>query len=104
MISRPCKLNVESDENAFLVGKVADDLLDRLRQPAHERWHGENLIACGELRGLRQVDDLDAVLPGEMGLADALEIGEGCQRFRGLAGDIEAQLEGGSGSRTAGSA
>ncbi len=51
------------------------------------------MIAGGKVRRLAQVDDLDRVAPGEMGLADALEIGQRRYRFPGLAGNVEPKLE-----------
>lgn len=68
-------LNIESNENARLVGKIPYDLLDRFRQSAHECRNRQNLITSRELRSLRQIDDLDTILTSEMGLTDALKIG-----------------------------
>jgi hypothetical protein len=76
-------LDVESDEDALFVRKVADDFLDRLGKAAHKRRYSEDLVPGGELWGLRQVDDFDAILPGEVRLADALEICESRDRFLG---------------------
>src|SRR6185503_15512603 len=86
--SRPRRLYVESDEHALLVGQIAEYLLDRLGEATHQRRHGDDLVAGGELRRLCQVDDLDPILPGEVRLADTLEIGDGGHRFRSLAGDV----------------
>ena len=44
--------DVQPDKNAFLVGKIAYDFLDGLRQPPHEGRNCQNLIAFGQLRPL----------------------------------------------------
>jgi len=67
-------LHIEANEQPIIVGQIAEDLPDRFRQPAHQRGHGENLVARGKLRCLQQIDDLDAILIGEVRLTDALEI------------------------------
>ena len=84
---------VEADQHAFFIGQIADDCLDRLRQTAHDRRYRENLVAGGELRRLRQVDALDAILADEVRFADAPEIGDCGERFRGLTGDVEPQFD-----------
>ena len=82
---------VEADQHAFLVGQVADDLLHRRRQMADQRRHRDDLIAARQLRLLQQVDDFDAVAPGEMLLADRLEIPQRRGRAGALPGDVEPQ-------------
>src|SRR5262245_11256429 len=68
--------NIEADENAIGVREIADDLAHGLGEPAHERRHREDLIPGRELRVLDQIDDLDPVPPGQMLLADPLQIRE----------------------------
>src|SRR5437870_4642548 len=81
----------QSDENTLGVREVSDDLAHGLGQTADQRRHGEDLIPCRELRVLDQVDDLDPVSPGQMLLADSLEIGECGDRSWCLPRDVEAQ-------------
>jgi len=66
--------DVQPDEDTLGVREVSDDPAHRLGQTADERRHGEDLIARGELGILDQVDDLDPVPPGQVLLADLLEI------------------------------
>jgi hypothetical protein len=93
------RLYIETGKHARFAGEIAEDFSDRLGKAAHQCGYGEDLVAGGTLRSLRQVDDLDAILAGEVRLANALEIGESRERFRGLAGDIEPEFEGRGGSR-----
>src|SRR5690349_14262525 len=92
----PCssgdRLDVEADQDALLAGEVADDLADRLGELAHERRHGEDLVAGGELGVDQQVDHLDLVAAGEVLLAHPLQIGERGDRLARRARDVEAQL------------
>src|SRR5690348_16419875 len=93
MASATRREDVEAHEDTLLVGEVADDLRDRLRQPAHQRRDGQDLVARGELRGAEQVDHLDAVLAREVGLADAAQLRERGHGLRGLSRDVEPELE-----------
>ena len=88
----PAVTQIQPDEHAFRVREVADDLLDRFRQPPHERRHGQDLVAARELRILQQIDDLDLVAPLQMLLADLLQVREGQDRLRRLSRDVEPQL------------
>src|SRR5262245_33216529 len=83
--------DIEADENAIGVREIADDLAHGLGKPAHERRHREDLIAGGQLRILDQVDDLDPIPPGQMLLADSLQIRERGDRSRRLPSDVQAQ-------------
>src|ERR1051326_8183732 len=85
---------IQSDEHAFGVREIADDLLDRFGQPAHERGNGENLIALRELWILHEIDHLDLVSAVQMRLADVPQVREGENRFRRLSGDVQPQLVG----------
>src|SRR5690349_14301398 len=75
---------IEAHERPLGVRQIADDLLHRRGQFAHERRDRKDLIARRELRVLEQVDDLDAVLPCEVLVAQALEIGDSDERSSGL--------------------
>src|SRR4051812_45269813 len=83
---------VEADEHALGVRQVADDLPHRFGQAPLERRDGDDLLATRQLWPLEEIDDLDAVLPGQMLLADPPEIGEGGNRPWGLAGHVQPQL------------
>ena len=85
---------IQPDEHAVRVREVADDLLDRFRQPSHERGHGQDLVAARELRVFQEIDDLDLVAAQQMLLADLLQILEGQNRLRRLSGDVEPELVG----------
>ena len=85
---------VEAHEDAVRVREVADDLLDRFRQPPYERWHGQDLVALCELRILNEIDDLDLVAAVQVFLADLLQVSEGQGRLRRLSGDVQAQQVG----------
>src|SRR5689334_8231520 len=67
---------IQSDQDAFRVREIADDLLDRFRQPPHEGGQGENLVALRELRTRDQIDHVDRVAPVEVLLADLPQIRE----------------------------
>src|SRR5690242_7142192 len=55
-LSAALRPQLQSDQDARGVREVADDLAQRRRQAAHERGHGHDLVARGELRILEQVD------------------------------------------------
>src|SRR5579872_2248381 len=67
---------VQTHEHPFGVREVADDFLDRLRQPSHERGQSEDLVALSELGPLYEIDDLDLVSTLQMLFADFPQIGE----------------------------
>ena len=50
----PADAQIQTNQHALRVRQIADDLLDRFRQPAHQRGHGQNLVAARELRVLRR--------------------------------------------------
>ena len=50
---------IQSNQDAFRIGEIADDFLDRFGQPADEGREGENLVALSELRILQQIDHFD---------------------------------------------
>src|ERR1044071_1852634 len=75
---------IQSNQDAFRVREIADDLLDRFRQPPHEGGQRENLVALRELRSRDQIDHLDCVAAVEVLLADLPQIREGQHGFRCL--------------------
>src|SRR5678815_4065927 len=81
------RTQIEPDEHAVLVGQITDDFTNGLRQLAHQRGHGDDLIAARESRVLHEVDDLDTVAGVDVSLADLLEIRDGEARARPLALD-----------------
>src|SRR5262249_45649098 len=84
-------LKLQTDEGAFLVRKVADDFAERCGQLPHQRGNRDDLMLPGKLRPLFKVNDLDDVLARQVPLAQLLERGQGAPRFRGRAGDVQAQ-------------
>src|SRR5687768_9068040 len=65
---------IQAHERSLRVRQVADDLLDRLWQLAHQRRQRQDLIAARELRFLQQIDHFDPVFPGQMLLADPFQV------------------------------
>src|ERR1051326_4565615 len=55
-------LNIQSDQSPLGPGEVANDFLDGRRQPSHQGWNGDDLIALCQLRLLEQVDDFNTIL------------------------------------------
>ena len=68
---------IQSNQDAFRVREIADDLLDRFGQPSDEGREGENLVALSQLRILHQIDHFDRVPAVEMLLADLAQVREG---------------------------
>src|SRR6185312_8255120 len=87
--------DVEPHQHPLLVREIADDLLHRLRQLAHQCGHRQDLVARGEPGVLEQVDDLDRVLPLEVLFTEALEIADRGHALGGLPRDVEPQLPAG---------
>ena len=46
------RLYIQTNQNALRVGEIADNLSNRLRQLAHERWDSKYLIAARKRRVL----------------------------------------------------
>src|SRR5579863_6383816 len=86
------RAHVKTNQNAFSVRQVADDLLHGLGEFPHQRGDRQNLITLRELRILQQIHHLNPVGARKMRLAQSLEVGERRQTLRRLARDIEAQL------------
>src|SRR6185436_16963049 len=68
---------IQSNQDAFRIREIADDLLDRFGQPSDEGREGENLVALGELWILHQVDHFNRVPAVEVLFADQPQIREG---------------------------
>src|SRR5205814_5238992 len=83
---------VEPDQGALGVGQVTDQLSDRLGKLADEGGEREDLIAPRQLRALEEIDHLDAVAALQMLVTDFLQVCQRCERPRGLARDVEAQI------------
>src|SRR5262245_15241464 len=86
------RAQVQSDEDAFGVREVADDLAHRFGQPALEGRDGDDLLPAGQLWALEQVDDLNRVLAGEVLLADPPQVRQRRHRAGRLTGHVQAQL------------
>ena len=65
---------LEAEEDFLGVGEIADDAAEGRRELLDERRRGEDPVLLGELGTLEDVDDLERVPSGEIGLADALEV------------------------------
>src|SRR5215211_5308655 len=83
---------VQSDEHAFGVRKITDDLLDRFRKFPHQGWDGKDLVTACQLGMLEQIDDFNLILPRQVLFTDLLQIGECGKTLRGLPGNIKPQL------------
>ena len=86
------RLDPEADEDALGVGQVTDDLAEGRGQSADERRDGEDVVAPASDGLLDQIDDLDLVAPGQMLLAQVLQVGERAQRLGRLTRDVQAQV------------
>ena len=73
---------VQPDEHTAGVREIADDLLDRHRQPANEGWDGQDLIALGQLWVLVEVDDLEPIASSKMLLAHVPQVPKRGNRSR----------------------
>src|SRR5260370_26448668 len=60
--SSGCSQNIQPNQRSLGFGEVSDDFLYWRRQPAHQGWNGDDLVALCQLRVLEQVDDFDTVL------------------------------------------
>src|SRR6185437_14240350 len=83
---------VECHQGAIGVRKVADDAFHGLRELPDQRWDRQDLVGLGELGPLRQVDDLDLVVPLQALVAEFTQVREGGARSRRVAGDVETQV------------
>ena len=68
------RANIQTYENALLVGKVPQNLLHRFRKSPHQRRQREYLIAGSELRFFHQVDHFDCIPAFKVLLADTVKI------------------------------
>src|SRR5687767_5029496 len=82
-------LHVQTDQDALLVGEIADDFLDGNRQLPHQGGNGEVLVAGRQPGVLQQVYDFDLVATGHMGLTEPLQVRERGHRLGGLPGHVE---------------
>jgi len=81
---------LQAYQGSILVREVADDLAQGIRQLAHERRDGNDLVILRKPRIHHQVDHFDVVPAGQMLLANALQISDRRHGFRRLAGGVEA--------------
>ena len=70
---------IQPHKNSLMIGQIANDFLDRMRQTAHERGDGENLVAAGKPGVLEQIDDFQLVAAPEIVFADRFQIRERTQ-------------------------
>jgi len=64
--------DVQSNENAFLIGKVPEDLFDRWGKATDQGRKRNDLVAGGKLRMLQEVDHFDRIATVEVLLADLM--------------------------------
>ncbi len=86
------RANVQSDKNAFLVGKISNDFLYRLRKPPNQGRNSQNLIARGQLGSLKKINDFNRIAAFKMLSAYPVEVFDGANGFVRLASHIEAQV------------
>lgn len=84
-------MKIQPHNDTLGLGEVANDFLDRRREPSHQGRNGDDLIALGQLWLLQQVDDFDTVLALLLVLANLLEVGDRRNRIRGLARYVKPQ-------------
>ena len=89
MVSSP-STEIESHKNSLTIGQIANDFLDRMRQTAHERGYGENLVAASKPEVLEQIDDFQLVASPEIVFADRFQIRQRTQRPRRLTRDVQS--------------
>src|SRR5688500_17682030 len=87
------RTQVQPDQRALGIGKIADQLADRLGKFADQGGNSEDLIAPRQLRVLQKVDHLDAISTLQMLLANLLQVGQSHEGPRRLTGDVEAELK-----------
>src|SRR5678815_1094765 len=86
------RLYIQPNQNALRVGEITDDLSNRLRQLAHERWDSKYLIAARKRRVLHQIDNFNVILALQIFFANVLEVSEGANRSWGLACNVKTQV------------
>src|SRR5205823_2594663 len=86
--------HIQPDQHALHIREVTDDLADRRRQLSHQRRNHDDVVPARQVRFVEEVDDLDAVAAGEVAVAQALQIGEGGNRFRRLPRHVQPQPPG----------
>src|SRR5678815_1094323 len=86
------RLYIQPNQNALRVGEITDDLSNRLRQLAHERWDSKYLIAARKRRVLHQIDNFNVILALQIFFANVLEVSEGGERSWSLAGNVKPQV------------
>src|SRR4030066_2076258 len=84
--------DIQSDEDAQGVRHVSEDLLDRLRKLSHQRGDGQDLVPCGKVGVLQEVDYLDPVHAGKVRLTDFFQVGEGVEGLDGLPRYIKVEF------------
>src|SRR6185295_17117433 len=86
------RTNVQSYENALLVGKVTENLFYGFRKAPHQGRQGNDLVTGSKLRLLDEIDHLDRILPLHVLLTDTLKVVDGPQRLVRVAGNVEAKV------------
>jgi len=66
------RLNIQTHQCTLGLGEVPNDFLNWRRQPSHQGWNGDDLIALCQLRLLEQVDDFNTVLAPQLVLTNFL--------------------------------
>ena len=87
------RLQIQPHNDALGLREVPNDFLDRRREPSNQCGNSNDLIALGQLRLLKQIDDFDAVLAVQFVLANLLEVGNRNNRIRRLARYVKPQYK-----------
>ena len=64
--------DIQPHQRTLSLGEVPNDFFDRGRQPSHQGWNGDDLVALCQLRLLEQVDDFNPVLALQLILTNLL--------------------------------
>ncbi len=86
------RLEIESNQHPLTIREIADDFLDRGRQPSDQSGNGDNLIAACQLRVAQEIDDFDPISASHVRLANLLEIAERRDRVGSVSCHVQAQF------------
>jgi len=87
-----CRLQVQPDEHALSIGKIADDFFQRRRKPTDQSRNGYDLISGRQLGIAQQIDNLNSISVAHVRLADLLQIAEGGDRTGSISCDVQPQV------------
>ncbi len=82
---------IEADENLLPVGQVTNDTAQGRRQFPHQRWSCQNPFIFGQLRSLKDVNDVKLAETSQITLADFADTNDRLFCARRTPGDIELE-------------